>query len=343
MGAFAQMPHLPKMLNVRAIHETLVRGCEDVSFVLRLPRPNRTFRTWWRTRPDEVSLKDPAMELVLPEKAELSDIPVDQLAKGRLPELWKADSIRLGDLHKYFAGATTVQVDRGTHHEAVVIPKVTHPAVDAAVKEAVAGGMLWLLSGPASILSEPVPDGILSEDAELRMPPAAILATQILPQALPEAWKGYTTTAIAIATQLSHKLGVTLPWATVRDAVGSALQARFLELAKDSLPWPCDFSGAASIGLVISKTTDGGSSGDVGGEIHENPGVFIADADLAPNEVQDLGEAIPKLLALAAATDTPLRFRVRIEVGALMQPADKAVVAKLNAELKKIDPKMELR
>lgn len=73
-GAFAQLPHLPKMLKAQAIVETLVEGCFQGTFVLKLTRPDRTFRTWWRTRPDNAALSDPALELVLPEAAELSEI-----------------------------------------------------------------------------------------------------------------------------------------------------------------------------------------------------------------------------------------------------------------------------
>src|SRR5262249_31408364 len=73
-GAFAQLPHLPKMLKADAILETLVEGCAQGSFVLRLSRPDGSFRTWWRSRPDEAALKDPALELVLPAAAELSEI-----------------------------------------------------------------------------------------------------------------------------------------------------------------------------------------------------------------------------------------------------------------------------
>jgi len=74
-GAFAQLPHLPKMLKAQAIVETLVGGCVQGTFVLKLMRPDRTFRTWWRSQPDEAALADPALELVLPEAAELGEIP----------------------------------------------------------------------------------------------------------------------------------------------------------------------------------------------------------------------------------------------------------------------------
>ena len=74
VGAFAQFPHLPKMLKADAIVDTLVAGCEHGAFVLRVTRPDGTFRTWWRSRPDVAALKDPALELVLPEAADLYNI-----------------------------------------------------------------------------------------------------------------------------------------------------------------------------------------------------------------------------------------------------------------------------
>ena len=42
----------------------LVEGCADGTFVLRLPCPNKTFRTWWRSKPDDAALADAALELV---------------------------------------------------------------------------------------------------------------------------------------------------------------------------------------------------------------------------------------------------------------------------------------
>lgn len=342
VGAFAQMPHLPKMLNVRAIHETLVRGCEEGSFVLRLPRPNRTFRTWWRSRPDDASLKDPAMEVVLPEKAELSDLPASMLPKGALPGLWKGEHLLVNGLYQYFSGDTTVEVDRGGYQEPMIVPKASESVVNVAVGDAVGQGLIWLISGPSSILQEDVPEGVITGVAELRPPPAAVLATQILPQNLPAAWKNNATNALSIATVLSHQADVTLPWVIVSEAISGALQARFIERATDSGPWPCDISGAKAVKLVVAKTT-GGPVPPGPGSVHETPGVYTTAADLEPNEIQDLGEAIPDLLGITAESVTPLSFHVSIQAGSKNKPAEKDLIEKLNAELKKIKGTLELR
>src|SRR5437762_13422545 len=109
------------MLKADAIVETLVEGCEQGSFVLRVTRPDGSFRTWWRSRPDETALKDPALELVLPNTAELAEIAPPLLVRGRLPDLWDEEEIAVQTVFDYFHGGKVVQVDRGGYHEPVPI------------------------------------------------------------------------------------------------------------------------------------------------------------------------------------------------------------------------------
>ncbi len=59
--AFAQFSRLPKMLNRRAIQETLLEGCRAGLFVFRLPRPDHSYRTFWREDPDDAALRDTAL------------------------------------------------------------------------------------------------------------------------------------------------------------------------------------------------------------------------------------------------------------------------------------------
>src|SRR5207248_9161928 len=56
VGAFAQFPHLPKMLRQKEILDTLVQGAREGFFVLRYLAPDRTARTFWREVPDEGAL-----------------------------------------------------------------------------------------------------------------------------------------------------------------------------------------------------------------------------------------------------------------------------------------------
>ena len=48
MGAFTQFTHLPKMLRNKAILDTLIAGCQQGMFALRLTRPDRSVQTFWR-------------------------------------------------------------------------------------------------------------------------------------------------------------------------------------------------------------------------------------------------------------------------------------------------------
>lgn len=325
-GAFAQLPHLPKMLKSQAIVETLVEGCVQGTFVLKLTRPDRTFRTWWRGRPDAAALNDPAMELVLPEAAELGDIPGELLAPKALPDLWSADEITAQAVMDYFSGAKVVQVDKGGFSEAMAVPKAASDVIDAAIAEAVDAGKVWLLSGPASLLAEPIPAGVLSPAAKLRAPPAVISAAAILPENLPGAWKEDKTTALAIAAALSQQAGSTLPWKSVRDVIGGSLQARFIALEEGSAPWPCELPAAQTVTIKVATagagggTGGGGSGGAVGGfggGASPTPGskTLVAQAALEPSEIQDLGDIMPQLLEIKNKSGSPLVFRVQIEFG----------------------------
>lgn len=336
-GAFAQLPHLPKMLKSQAIAETLVEGCVQGTFVLRLTRPDRSYRTWWRTRPDEVAMDDPAIELVLPEAAELDDIPGELLAPKVLPELWPADEITAQAVIDYFNGTKVVQVDKGGFAEPMPVPKASIEVVEAALGDAVATGKVWLVSGPASLLGEPIPVGVLSPAAKLRVPPAPIPAAALLPENLPGAWTDGETTAIAIATALSQQAGVTLPWKTVRDAISGALQARFITLASDSGAWPCEIVAAHTVKLCIPSTPPPPPPPP------PPSGVLVAVAELEPSEIQDLGDIVPQLLEVKNKAGMPLVFRLQIEFGDGKNTPSADATNALNELLKDVNEDLELK
>ena len=178
VGAFAQFPQLPKMLNRQAILDTILQGCREGQFVLRLVRPDKSFRTIWRQAPTDEDLKNPALEVVLPEHAELSHIEPSLIAPKILPGLWQSDETTVADLKAYFAGGRVVKLPREGYEEPVTIPKAGAQVVEQAVHDAVKAGMLWLITGPTSLLSEDIPPGILSDAATLQAPPPAIPADQ---------------------------------------------------------------------------------------------------------------------------------------------------------------------
>ena len=333
-GAFAQLPHLPKMLKSDAIVDTLVEGCEQGAFVLRLTRPDGTFRTWWRSRPDETALKDPALELVLPESAELAEITPQLIGPKKLTGLWSGDEITVQTVLDYFDGTRVVQIQKQTYSEPQQVPKAAPGAVEKAVAVAVESGSVWLLSGPASILGEAIPAGVLTPAARLSVLPPVITAAEILPENLPGAWQGEATTALALASGLSNKLGKTLPWKTIRDVVTGSLQARFVELSDGSGAWPCEFHAAQTVRIRVATSTGAGGGGhDQGAGGGAKPKVLVASVDLEPSEIMNLADAMPQILEVKAKANLPLKFRVRIEVGDGQELPSADVAADLNTIL----------
>jgi hypothetical protein len=334
VGAFAQFAHLPKMLNRAAILDTLVRGCEEGTFVLRLTRPDKSMKTYWRERPDEAALKDLGLEVVLPEAAEITSLDHELLFPQQLPSLWSGAEIAVKQVNEYFAGGKVVKVDKGGYEEPIVIPKAGPAIIDIAVQTAVRQGRLWLTAGPASLLGEEIPAGVLNGDAKLQAPPEAIPATQLLPQNLPEAWKGEESTALAMAAALSQKRGKTLPWWTVKQAIDGAFRARLLEKAVDGGIWPCEFAAAGTVRIRVPKAEFPEAKGDS----HEY-GTKSASSELRGNEIQDLADAVAEVAKAAAGHD--LRFFVRVELGGEKAPPEDVVEA-VNKILTKVSGNLKL-
>ena len=331
VGAFAQFPHLPKMLNRKAILDTLLNGCVEGTFVLQLIRPDRSVRTFWRECPDENVIKDPGLEVILPEAAELSSLAYELLAPGKLPGLWKDIELKYQEIIDYFSGGHVEMIPKEGYEESLTIPKVEPNILDEAVNEAVCARKLWLTSGPASIMGEDIPTGILTVDAILQSPPEPIPAADLLPDTLPEAWSAENTTALAIVTALSKKIDKVLPWVTVSQAIDGALKARFLELSDDSNPWPSDFSSAPTVKLRIPKEKPP--------EIREpKPGVLLAEAYLEPSQIQDLADQIPAITKVAAGQD--LKYHVRLELKG-DEKTKEDVAKQINEFLKDVSEKLQ--
>jgi hypothetical protein len=333
VGAFAQFPHLPKMLNPRAILDTLIGGCRDGLFVLRLARPDRSVHTFWRETPDEAALKDAGLELVLPETGELTALAPALLVPNLLPELWPGPEVTAAQVCAYFAGGRVVRVKKSGYDEPIAIPRVERQIVEAAIDAAVRDGKLWLTSGSASVLAEEIPRGLLTDDARLQAPPAPIPPTELLPSSLPEAWIGDGTTALTLSVALSKRAGKNLPWATLSEAIEGALRTRILERALDSGPWPCGFAGAQLVKLRQPIEAPPPPPPTLTGR-------RVAQSELRPNEIQDLADQIADIVKLAVGHELKLSFRIELG-GADNPPAE--LVARINEILRGIRQELELR
>lgn len=334
VGAFAQFTHLPKMLNRSAILDTIVQGCKDGLFVLRVTRPDRSVRTIWRQTPTEVDLKEPGLEVVLPEAATISDLPHAFLVTGALPSLWEGPEITLKVITSYFSGGHVVKIKHENYEEPLTIPKAERQVIETAIQAAVREGKLWLTSGSASILAEDIPTGILTDSAHLQPPPRAVAASDLLPENLPGAWRGETTTALAISAALSQKAGMTLPWVTIREALDGAFRSRYIERILDSGQWPCDYTGAQNVNVRLPSVQPPPPP-----STPVQPGVLAADANLSIGQIQDLADAIADLSKAAAGLD--MKFRLHIELGGKTQPSKEAV-ATINDLLRAVSGELKL-
>ncbi len=339
VGAFSESAKLPKMLHQKEILDTILQGVLDGIWVARLMRPDRTVKTFWRTRIDEQALRDTALELLLPQYAELSELDPQLLNYQRLPDLWPSDHVSVENVTKYFAGGHPVIIHREGYNETVFIPKCETGTVEHAISEAVEQGIVWLIDGPASFFGEPLPDGILSSSSELRWPPTPINVQELMEPSIPSAWKDGKTNALAILTALSARRGMTLPWRTVRSAIDSGVQARFIELTQDSIPWPSDLSGAAKV--IIKAAKQYGAGEDEEEEYGaKSPGTFTAQATLEAGGIQDLADKIPEITIASVGND--LKFKVRIELSGETPPTPD-VIERINAHLSDVSEGMELR
>jgi hypothetical protein len=335
VGAFAQLPHLPKMLRSKEILDTLVQGAREGFFVLRATRPDQTVQTFWRQEPPEAALKEPGLEVVLPEAAELSEIPPGLLQPAALPGLWPGDVLPIQALRDYFAGGRVAQVARQGYEESVTIPHASAGVIEAAIGRAVEASQLWLTAGTASLCGEPVPTDLLAGDAALQLPPAPIPSSDVLPAQLPQAWGGNTTTAAALAEALSAKAGKTLPWNTVCGAINGAFQAGQLERSVDSGPWSCDRAGASTVRVRLP-----GKMLPPPPPPPPPPGVWVAQADLRPNQLQDLADQVGELTRAAVGFD--LKFSLRIELSG-QKPPPVNLVERLNKLLAEVTTELRLQ
>lgn len=338
-GAFAENPKLPKMLRRKEILDTIERGVRDGIFVASLIRPDKSVITWWRTPIDEAARSELALELFLPAGATLAALDPGVLAPGVLPELWTGESVSAGDVVAYLAGGRTATVRREGYEESVAIPACPRAAVETAISDAVRQGVLWLVNGPASFQGEPLAPGVLTDAAALRAPMPPLAIDRLTKDAVPEAWKDGKASALALSTALSVQFGAPLPWPMLRRAIDDALGARWLALAPDSGPWPCEAPGAAAVTLSEPDVAASGFADPKDDAAWIPKGARTGGADLEPNELQDLMDALPDVITAAAGVPMRFHFRVTLGGGGDVPPESATSVNEL---LERINPKLRL-
>ena len=303
--AFARNPRLPKFIKANIVADTIAQGIGRGLFVAELSRPDGSRRTWWREEPPREVMQDDQLQVVLPEKAELAELPGRLLAPGddALPGLWESGGLTLGDVIAYFKGGHTVTVPREGYDEVEAVPQCDEALVRKAVGAAAEEGLVWLTNGPTSLWNEPVPEGVLTDGARLRARPERIPASALMDDALPGAWQDGSTNGADLTRALSHARGEAMPWGAVRESIATSVDSRWLRTG----------DGAAEILHRAYR--------DAGRLVLERPS---QDPDPMPDpvarsspaasieghQVQDLADLVPDLIEASAGYQ--LKFRVQV-------------------------------
>ena len=324
--SFARYSRLPKLLRPEVVRDTVLRGVEEGLFVARLARPDGTVRTFWREEPDQEARRDPGLEAVLPEGAELRRLSEDLLEPDLLPELWSEGRVAFPEIVAYFAGGRRVSVPREDFEEELTVPGADGEVVREAVARAVERGIVWLVNGPTSLWKEPAPEAALDGNAWLRSRPELVPPQELTADALPEAWSGRATNGHLLKEALSQRRAEALPWGLLRESIRAAVNAGWLVVADGAVDCAFDQAGQLRLEAPPRDRTR-----------PPPPPRSAAGALLQVHELQDLAEQAIDLVALAAGCD--LRFRVRLE--AESEP-DRETRAEMNRRVTRISADLAL-
>ena len=330
---FARHSHLPKLLKPEVVRDTILHGVEEGLFMARLARPDGTRRTFWREPVNPDARRDPGLEAVLPEHAELTRLSPGMLDPGSaaLPQLWSGESLSLSELMAYFKGGKTVAVPREGFEEPLPVPRCDPDVIRPAVARAVELGVVWLLNGPTSLWKESVPASVLDGNAALRARPEPVAHSELLPESLSDAWTDGLTNGIRLTQALSQARAQAVPWGLVREGIRAAVTTRWLEVVSGEVG--CTFDQAGTLELRRPTVAPEPIQPDRGTRPSPASG-----ATLEVDQLQDLAELGPDLMAIAAGSG--LHFRVSV---GLEEDLDSSKRAELNQRLAEVSEDLNLK
>ena len=327
--AFARNPRLPKFIKANIVAATIAQGIKRGLFIAELSRPDGSRRTWWREEPPQDVMQDDQLQVVLPEKAALAELPGRLLAPGEdaLPGLWESGSVTLGDVIEYFKGGHTVTVTREGYDDVEVVPQCDEEVVQKAVGIAVEEGLIWLTDGPTSLWNEPVPDDVLNHGARLRARPERIPATALMDDALPGAWQDGSTNGADLTRALSHARGEVTPWGAVRESIVSSIDSRWLQ-TRDGDAEILHRAYRDAGRLVLERPPQDSGPGPAPDSVTQSPPA----TDIEGHQIQDLADLVPDLIEASAGYQ--LKFRVQIVLDDAPDDVRAKVAQLIDARLK---------
>jgi hypothetical protein len=220
------------------------------------------------------------------------------------------------------------------------VPKVASEKIDAAVRQGVASGQLWLQTDRLSLCGEEVPEGELSPDARLLAAPS-VSPRELLPDTLPHGWNDQATDGATLLDALSQKRGQRMPWGKVREALVAAYRVQYLEPVEDGVMLRQGAPGEVRLRLpggAHATTSEGSVGGD--GHVAVPSGQLWAETDLDLAGIQELADRIVDIQKEALQSGVGLRFFFRVEAEGAAPAAEK--LAGINALLEVVSADLRL-
>jgi hypothetical protein len=196
------------------------------------------------------------------------------------------------------------------------IPKVDYAIVRRAVSKAIQDGALWLVYGNDSVFSEAPTALQMDADALQFRPPAALVAIDLLPMTLPDAWTKEAepkTTVSALYAELKAKRGRPWPAKAFLDSLNSALGQGFVHRASGSGPISSlqhDSTTELTIRNAVPKPPEPPPTQTPAGRRASSLVV------LSISEIQDLADQIHTLSKPLAGMDPQIEVRITVKTKA---------------------------
>lgn len=313
---FGRDPRLPKLLSEKTVINTIEDAVRRGVLTLRYVRSDQSEAWFWRSG-IEVADWWKNGEAWLPGQATLNALSSAAVLPSSLTGLWPKndEGVKLSVLYTWFDGTHSYEEETqpGYPPEARPIPTVDYTNVRKAVSKAIQDGVIWLVLGNDSVLSE-IPTAIqLDADALLHRPPVTLTAKDFLPVALPGAWTQEAepkTNVAAIYADLKATRGRPWPLKAFLDSLNAALAQGYFHRAVGSGPIS-SLQHDGSVELIIRSETSKPQEPPI---TQTAAGRRMSSlAVLSVSEIQDFAEQIHTLSKPLAGMDPQIEVRITVK------------------------------